>query len=94
KAQWNPAEIDTFLTYLISVKSTIAGMNFKDSTYNAAAQQIASKQTYGPPKTGAQCRNKWGSHVYNAIKVYHNKSGCHWDNERGANIEGPATENV
>lgn len=42
KAQWNPNEIDAFLTYLISVKSAMAGTSFKDVTFNEAVQQIAS----------------------------------------------------
>ncbi|KAG2337271.1 hypothetical protein BDR05DRAFT_952723, partial [Suillus weaverae] len=96
KAQWNSAKIEAFLTYLISVKSTMAGTNFKEVTFNAAAQEIASKQTSGPPKTGAQCKNKWGSLklVYNAIEAYCNKSGCHWDNNHRANIEGSSAEAV
>ncbi|KAG0698590.1 hypothetical protein DFH29DRAFT_1002677 [Suillus ampliporus] len=96
KAQWNSDEIDAFLSYLISAKSTMAGTNFKDTTFNEAAQHIASKRTHGPLKSGAQCGNKWGSLklTYNAIKAYHSKSGCHWDNEHGANIEGPAAEAV
>ncbi|KAG2344203.1 hypothetical protein BDR05DRAFT_999357 [Suillus weaverae] len=32
--------------------------------------------------------------VYNTIEAYHNKSGCHWDNNCGANIEGSSTEAV
>ncbi|KAG2345294.1 hypothetical protein BDR05DRAFT_880551, partial [Suillus weaverae] len=94
KAQWNSAEIEAFLTYLILVKSTMAGTNFKEVTFNAAAQEITSKRTSGPPKTGAQCKNKWGSLVYNAIEAYRNKSGCHWDNNRGANIEGSSAEAI
>ncbi|KAG0704330.1 hypothetical protein DFH29DRAFT_802059, partial [Suillus ampliporus] len=58
KAQWNPNEIDAFLTYLISVKSALAGMNFKETTFNDAAQHIESMRTHGPVKTGGHCRNK------------------------------------
>ncbi|KAG2034775.1 hypothetical protein BDR03DRAFT_869403, partial [Suillus americanus] len=32
--------------------------------------------------------------TFQAIWVYHSKSGCHWDNEHGANIKGPAAEAV
>ncbi|KAG1721645.1 hypothetical protein EDB19DRAFT_1917172 [Suillus lakei] len=97
KAQWNPIEINSFLTYLISVKSAMAGTSFKKVTYNEAAKSIESLRTVGPVKTGAHCMNKWGmlKQIYNAIESYrHHKSGCHWDNECGANIEGPATEAV
>ncbi|KAG2147922.1 hypothetical protein DEU56DRAFT_730559 [Suillus clintonianus] len=97
KAQWNPNEIDSFLTYLISVKSAMAGTSFKEVTFNEAAKYIESLRTAGPVKTGAHCKNKWAmlKQTYNAIKSYqHHKSGCHWDNERGANIQGPAAEVV
>ncbi|KAG2370329.1 hypothetical protein BDR07DRAFT_1370871 [Suillus spraguei] len=76
KAQWNFDEINTLLTYLISVKSSMAGVTFKEATFNEATQQIASKRTHGLPKTGAH------------------RSGCHWDDEHGANINGPAAEAV
>ncbi|KIK40436.1 hypothetical protein CY34DRAFT_39543, partial [Suillus luteus UH-Slu-Lm8-n1] len=92
KAQWNLAEIEAFLTYLISVKSTMAGTDFKEITFNVAAQKIASKQTSGPLQTRAQCKNKWGLLVYNAIEAYCNKSSCYWDNEHGTNIEGSSAE--
>ncbi|KAG1753363.1 hypothetical protein EDB19DRAFT_1903020 [Suillus lakei] len=97
KVQWNPIEIDSFLTYLISVKSAMAGTSFKKVTYNEAVKYIESLRTVGPVKTGAHCMNKWGmlKQIYNAIESYrHHKSGCHWDNEHGANIEGPAAEAV
>ncbi|KAG2351455.1 hypothetical protein BDR07DRAFT_1501396 [Suillus spraguei] len=73
KAQWNFDEIDTLLTYLILVKS-MAGVTFKEATFNEAAQQIASKRTHGLPKIDCHC--------------------CHWDDEHGANINGPAAEAV
>ena len=31
---------------------------------------------------------------YNVIKDYRNQSGVHWDNEKGANIEGEAAATV
>ncbi|KAG0692149.1 hypothetical protein DFH29DRAFT_779771, partial [Suillus ampliporus] len=93
---WNPNEIDAFLAYLISVKSTLAGMGFKETTFNEAAKHIESKRTHGPVKTGVHCKNKWIllKQTYNVIETYRNRSGCHWDNERGANIQGPAAEAV
>ncbi|KAG2365906.1 hypothetical protein BDR07DRAFT_1373982 [Suillus spraguei] len=96
KAQWNFDEIDTLLTYLISVKSSMAGVTLKEATFNEATQQIASKRTHGLPKTGAQCKNKWTSLklTYHTILAYHSRSGCHWDDEHGANINGPAAEAV
>ena len=32
--------------------------------------------------------------IYNAIKGYRSQSGVHWDNEKGANIEGKAAADV
>jgi hypothetical protein len=64
KAQWNPNEINSFLTYLISVKSVMAGMNFKEVTFNKAAKYIESLRTVGPVKTGVHCKNKWATVCY------------------------------
>ncbi|KAG2350194.1 hypothetical protein BDR05DRAFT_856808, partial [Suillus weaverae] len=87
KAQWNPHEIDSFLTYLISVKSAMTGMGFKEATFNEAAKYIENLRTVGPVKTGVHCKNKWAMQIYNTIELYQShKSGCHWDNECGANI--------
>ncbi|KAG1863202.1 hypothetical protein DFJ58DRAFT_725099 [Suillus subalutaceus] len=96
KAQWGFDEIDAMLTYLIMEKSSLAGVTFKDTIYNQAAIEIASKRTHGPPKTGEQCKSKWGmlKTTFQAIRTYHSKSGCHWDDEHGANIDGPAAEAV
>ncbi|KAG1888101.1 hypothetical protein F4604DRAFT_1916016 [Suillus subluteus] len=84
------------LTYLITEKSSLAGATFKDTIYNQAAISITSKRTHGPPKTGEQCKTKWGTlkTTFQAIQVYCSKSGCHWNDEHGANIEGPAAEAV
>ncbi|KAG2029458.1 hypothetical protein BDR03DRAFT_840066, partial [Suillus americanus] len=72
------------------------GASFKDTTYNQAAIEITSKQTHGPPKTGEQCKSKWGTlkTTFQAIQAYRSKSGCHWDDEHWANIEGPTAEAV
>ncbi|KAG2369307.1 hypothetical protein BDR07DRAFT_1267752 [Suillus spraguei] len=94
KAQWNFDEINTLLTYLILVKSLMAGVTFKEATFNEAAQQIMSKRTHGLLKTRAQCKNKWTLLTYHAILAYRSRSGCHWDDEHGANINGPAAEAV
>ncbi|KAG2067664.1 hypothetical protein BDR04DRAFT_837473 [Suillus decipiens] len=74
----------------------MAGVTFKEVTFNEAAQQIMSKQAHGLPKTGAQCKNKWTllKLTYHAILAYCSRSGCHWDDEHGANINGPAAETV
>ncbi|KAG2354770.1 hypothetical protein BDR07DRAFT_1494125 [Suillus spraguei] len=83
KAQWNDVEVDALLDYLISQKSKIAAI------------EIAGLGTHGPAKTGVQCKTKWQSlkQVYNAIdRCRNNRSGCHWDNSAGANIQGEAAE--
>ncbi|KAG1778079.1 hypothetical protein EV702DRAFT_1196498 [Suillus placidus] len=75
----------------------MAGTSFKEVTFNESAKHIESMRTNGPLKTGGHCKNKWLSlkQTYNTIETYqNNKSGCHWDNERGANIPGPAAEAV
>ncbi|KAG1807246.1 uncharacterized protein BJ212DRAFT_1303479 [Suillus subaureus] len=78
KAHWNDAEVDKYLKYLITQKSKIAGL-----------------RTLGPPKTGPHCKMKWQSlkQTHNTIKRYQNsRSGCHWDNENGTNIQGEVAE--
>ncbi|KAG1723797.1 hypothetical protein EDB19DRAFT_1915908 [Suillus lakei] len=95
KAQWNEAEVDALLDYLITQKSKIAGTTFKDEVFNEALNMITGMGTYGPSKTGPQCKTKWASlkQTHNAIERYHNnRSGCHWDNVNGANIQGEAVE--
>ncbi|KAG1865995.1 hypothetical protein F4604DRAFT_1928301 [Suillus subluteus] len=93
KAQWGFDEIDAMLTYLIMQKASLAGAAFKDTMYNQAAIEIASKRTHGPPKTGEQCKSKWGT-VHYFILIAAIVSGCHWDDECGANIKRPAAEAV
>ncbi|KAG1734542.1 hypothetical protein EDD22DRAFT_787879, partial [Suillus occidentalis] len=94
KAQWNEAEVDALLDYLITQKSKIAGTTFKDEVFNEASNIIAGMGTYGSSKTGPQCKTKWASVcTHNAIERYrNNRSGCHWDNVNGANIQGEAAE--
>ncbi|KAG1719401.1 hypothetical protein EDB19DRAFT_1836763 [Suillus lakei] len=95
KAQWNEAEVDALLDYLITQKSKIAGTTFKDEVFNEASNMITGMGTYGPSKTGPQCKMKWASlkQTHNAIERYHNnQSGCHWDNVNGANIQGEVVE--
>ncbi|KAG2740212.1 hypothetical protein P692DRAFT_20753665, partial [Suillus brevipes Sb2] len=95
KAQWNEAEVDALLDYLITQKSKIAGTTFKDEVFNEASNIIAGMGTYGSSKTGPQCKTKWAllKQTHNAIEQYHNnQSGCHWDNVNGANIQEEAAE--
>ncbi|KAG1805935.1 uncharacterized protein BJ212DRAFT_1486077 [Suillus subaureus] len=95
KAHWNDAEVDEYLKYLITQKSKIAGTSFKDDIYYESAIKIAGLRTLGPPKTGPHCKMKWQSlkQTHNTIERYQNsRSGCHWDNENGTNIQEEAAE--
>ncbi|KAG2059953.1 hypothetical protein BDR06DRAFT_1062805 [Suillus hirtellus] len=81
KAVWTDTEADQLLLYLFNNRDKITDTrNFKDVMYNSAAE-------HGLHKTGVMCKMKWGS-TYNTIQKYHQLSGVHWDNIRGANIEG------
>ena len=57
KAQWNEAEVDALLDYLITQKSKIAGTTFKDEVFNEALNIIAGMGTYGSSKTGVETRS-------------------------------------
>ncbi|KAG0701556.1 hypothetical protein DFH29DRAFT_1000095 [Suillus ampliporus] len=61
KANWNDAETDALLEYLISCRSKLAGTTFKTDRFNEAAAHLHTKKlkTHGPMKTGAHCKNKW-----------------------------------
>ncbi|KAI6107891.1 hypothetical protein F5141DRAFT_1064200 [Pisolithus sp. B1] len=39
-------------------------------------------------------RNKWILHIYQDIKGFRGKSGCHWDNVCGAGVQGKFDEEV
>ncbi|KAF9236385.1 hypothetical protein BU15DRAFT_50176 [Melanogaster broomeanus] len=97
KASWNAAEVTAFIDYLHEHRAERGDTgNFKLSTYNLAALAIAFHRTVGPAKTGLMCKTKWTvmKRIYNAIETYRNRSGFHWDHDRGANIEGEAAEAV
>ncbi|KAG1747501.1 hypothetical protein EDD22DRAFT_739141, partial [Suillus occidentalis] len=94
KANWNDAEIEAMLNYLILHRSKLADTTFKMSTFNEAAADIGTKnlRTQGPVKIGVHCKTKWNAGAYNQINKYLQKSGVHWDPTLGANIQGTATE--
>jgi hypothetical protein len=59
-AVWNDAENNALVDYLIEHKAEAGdGPNFKDVTYNGAAEAIAPLLTSGPSKTGKMCKNRW-----------------------------------
>ncbi|KAG1890999.1 hypothetical protein F4604DRAFT_1913811 [Suillus subluteus] len=82
KAQWSEEEVDVLLTYLQLQVAKITVTTFKDETFNEAAQKIAEHhakkglRNQDAAKDMAQCKGKWS------------RSGCHWDNINGANIQG------
>ncbi|KAG1843751.1 hypothetical protein F4604DRAFT_1525893, partial [Suillus subluteus] len=93
KAQWNARETDLLLAVLLSKVSEAGnGNGFKPTTFNAVATALdqADLLTAGPPKTAKCCKTKWLLQMYGHIETYHGLSGVHWDNERGAGIEGEA----
>ncbi|KAG2095757.1 hypothetical protein BD769DRAFT_1369731, partial [Suillus cothurnatus] len=96
-AVWTDTETDQLLIYLFNNRDKVGDTsNFKDMTYNGAAEAIAVYLQHGPQKTGAMCKTKWGSlkQTYNAIQKYCQLSGVHWDNVTGANIQGEAATSV
>ncbi|KAG1841958.1 hypothetical protein F4604DRAFT_1939105 [Suillus subluteus] len=95
KAQWNARETDLLLAVLLSKVSEAGnGNGFKPTTFNAVATALdqADLLTAGPPKTAKCCKTKLLllKQMYGHIETYHGLSGVHWDNERGAGIEGEA----
>ncbi|KAG1798388.1 hypothetical protein EV424DRAFT_1546270 [Suillus variegatus] len=97
RAVWTDTEVDQFLLYLSNNRDKIGDAgNFKDATYNGAAEAIAEYLEHGPAKSGAMCKTKWASlkQTFNAIQKYRQQSGVHWDNIRGANVEGEASTSV
>jgi hypothetical protein len=58
KAGWNPAETTGLINFLIEHRSEGDGVNFKTSTFNAAAAAIPPSWTIGPAKTGKMCKTK------------------------------------
>ncbi|OJA19056.1 hypothetical protein AZE42_13555 [Rhizopogon vesiculosus] len=93
-ASWNDVEVNAFLDYLITQRSKIAGITFKNSTFAEAAVKIAGLKTSGAVKAMIHCKRKYGDlkSKYNAIDGYTRLSGRHWDNNRGAAIQGDTDE--
>ncbi|KAJ8581086.1 hypothetical protein M405DRAFT_752326, partial [Rhizopogon salebrosus TDB-379] len=82
------------LDYLLQhISEAGDGVNFKPSTWTAVGVHLAKAQllTAGPIKTPKRCKSKWNLVcTYGYIEHYRGLSGVHWDNERGAGIEGEA----
>ncbi|KAG1846365.1 hypothetical protein C8R48DRAFT_730233, partial [Suillus tomentosus] len=100
KAHWQDSEVDVLLRHLVENRAAGGdGGNFSMPTYNSAAAAINADQaiqTIGPLKTGKMAKTKWTSlkKTFNQIEIYRGVSGFHWDNVRGAGIEGVAAASV
>ncbi|KAG9312344.1 hypothetical protein JVU11DRAFT_7661 [Chiua virens] len=68
------------------------GGKFKQSTFNAAAVHIQPLLVSSKAKDGSSIKTKFSQlrATYSLIASWRNMSGVHWDNKRGANIEGAA----
>ena len=60
RAQWNENEVAKLVDYLHEHRAQRGDAgNFKDPTYNAAAEYIQPFRMTGPVKTGKMVRTKW-----------------------------------
>ena len=60
RAQWNKNEVAKLVDYLHEHRAQRGDTgNFKDPTYNAAAEYIQPFCTTGPVKTGKMVKTKW-----------------------------------
>ncbi|KAG1733264.1 hypothetical protein EDB19DRAFT_1911617 [Suillus lakei] len=90
KVQWNDLEINTLLDYLIINRAQGSdGGNFPQETYNKGATLLNADdklESDGLLKAGKKLKK-----TLCGIEMYYNQSGCHWDNNTGASIEGVDT---
>ncbi|KIK26884.1 hypothetical protein PISMIDRAFT_94211 [Pisolithus microcarpus 441] len=99
KAQWCEEEVKALVKFLYDHRSEAGDNgNFKSSTYHATAGHIAPLLKDGPLKTSTAVKNKWTGYIqkiYQDIEQYRAvRLGAHWDNKRGANIQGKDSEQV
>ncbi|KIM76953.1 hypothetical protein PILCRDRAFT_12475 [Piloderma croceum F 1598] len=94
KANWNEPETVALVNYFWEHRAEGGdGGTFKDTAFNAVATHIAHLWTSGPVKTAKKCKTKYNGlkTIFRAIVTYKDTtSGSHWDNVKGANIEGEA----
>ncbi|KAG0698123.1 hypothetical protein DFH29DRAFT_1003090 [Suillus ampliporus] len=87
KVQWNDLEINALLDYLIIHRAEGGdGGNFPQETFNKGAAFLNADEkleSVGLLKTGKKLKK-----TFCGIETYRNQSGCHWDNNTGASIEG------
>ncbi|KIO04856.1 hypothetical protein M404DRAFT_112299, partial [Pisolithus tinctorius Marx 270] len=107
RVHWNHEETAALVRFLHDNRHEAGDNgNFKMATYQATALHIANYRTDGPPKNYQAVRNKWTGYIsqrckplirkiYRDIEYYQAQpSGAHWDNEKGANIQGQHAEQV
>ncbi|KAG1901665.1 uncharacterized protein F5891DRAFT_1172444 [Suillus fuscotomentosus] len=100
KAHWQDSEVDVLLHHLVENRAAGGdGGNFSMPTYNSVVAAINADhaiQTIGPLKTAKMVKTKWTllKKTFNQIEIYCGVSGFHWDNVRGAGIEGVAVASV
>ncbi|KAG2354253.1 hypothetical protein BDR07DRAFT_1210496, partial [Suillus spraguei] len=97
RAVWTDTETDQVLLYLFNNWDKVGDTgNFKDVTYNCAAEAISEYLQSVTVASSERCRAMISAlkQTYNVIQKYHQQSGVHWDNTQGANIEGEAAGSV
>jgi hypothetical protein len=90
---WISAEEVALVAFLHDNRAEAGdGGSFKKSTFQRAAQYIASFRGNGQAKDVKSCQNKWTAlrKIYRVIQAIKEVSGWHWDDETGASIT-PAT---
>src|ERR1700722_7319450 len=61
KADWSVEDETALIDFLITHKAEAGdGLNYKSSTWTAAAAHMLPLTTKGGPKTADKCKTKWG----------------------------------
>jgi hypothetical protein len=60
KTFWSTEDETALIEFLIERKAEAGdGANFKQSVWNAAAEEMVKHTTKGPPKSADSCKTKW-----------------------------------
>ncbi|KIO10861.1 hypothetical protein M404DRAFT_128975, partial [Pisolithus tinctorius Marx 270] len=91
RVHWNNEETAALIKFLHDNQHEAGDNgNFKMATCQATALHIANHHTDGPPKNYQVVRNNLTGYV----SQHSQPSGAHWDNEKGANIQGQHAKQV
>ncbi|KIM59386.1 hypothetical protein SCLCIDRAFT_126249 [Scleroderma citrinum Foug A] len=91
KTNWPPNEVSTLVHYLHKHHERIGdGGNFRRDIYAAAAAHLNMIHPNPTHLKAADTLRK----TFHDIEAYQGKLGCHWDNEKGANVVGTDVEEV